>query len=181
MKTIQLLLFFVFIFPSHLRALPQEFSALNVLNSSEVSLKLADGQNKVLVFLSAKCPCSESHEEMLSSLAKEFGTVKFFGVHSNSNESISEAKDHFTKSKLPFLVLHDRDAKIADAFAALKTPHAFIVDPKGEVVFSGGVSNAAHAPMASKHYLREALLSVSKGEKPNPSVVRSLGCVIARP
>jgi hypothetical protein len=76
--------------------------------------------------------------------------------------------------------LQDQDAKIADEFAALKTPHAFIVNGQGEIVYSGGVTNSANALSSTKEYLREALLSVSKGENPNPREVRSLGCVIAR-
>jgi hypothetical protein len=170
-----------FFITNQLKALPTELLASNILDAKEVSLNLADGKNKIFIFLSAKCPCSESHESVLSQLAAEFKNMTFVGIHSNANESVLEAKAHFSKAKLPFLVIQDKDAKIADAFAALKTPHAFIVNGGGEILYSGGVTNSAHAPMATQQFLKEALLSVSKGEKPQPRELRTLGCVIARP
>jgi hypothetical protein len=74
-----------------------------------------------------------------------------------------------------------KDAKIADQFGALKTPHAYIVNGTGKIIYSGGVTNSTNGPNATKQLLKEALLSVKAGKNPEPSEVRTLGCVIARP
>lgn len=161
--------------------LPTSLVGINLLDSSPVTFDLKDGKNKVVVFMSTQCPCSESHEKLLAKISQEFSDIPFIAIHSNSNEEAGVAQAHFKKARLPFAVMQDNGAKIADEFKALKTPHAFIIDGQGEIIYSGGVTNTANAPTATKQYLKQALLSVKAGKKPDPSEVRTLGCLIARP
>src|SRR5262245_12746026 len=79
----------------------------------------------VVVFLSAKCPCSASHEPVLKDLAREFEPkgFRFIGVHSNADEALGFTQEHFKAAALPFSVIQDPQSKIADVFGALKTPH----------------------------------------------------------
>ncbi len=136
----------------------------------------------VVVFLSVRCPCSNSHEPALSQLAKEFHQkgFQFIAVHSNADESISLTEEHFKKANFSFPVVQDSNAKIADQFEAYKTPHAYILSPKNEILFKGGVDNSKIHAVADRHYLRDALSSIEKGLPiENPSV-RVLGCEIKR-
>ncbi len=141
---------------------------------------LGEKNPTVVVFLSAHCPCSESHEPVLKKLATEFTDVRFVGVHSNADEEVQEATEHFKKSQLPFPVIRDAGAKWADAFGALKTPHVFVVSPSGDVLFKGGVDDSHVAAEAKKHFLRAALTDVREGRKPTVTEARSLGCTIKR-
>lgn len=135
----------------------------------------------VVVFLSAKCPCSASHEPVLKDLAEEYRSkkVRFIGVHSNADEPVEMSKLHFVSSKLPFEVKEDSDQKWANAFGAIKTPHAYIIQ-KGELVYQGGVDDSSNAPDAKKHYLKDALAAIVSGKKPEVQMARALGCVIKR-
>lgn len=162
-------------------ALPRKIEANNILEAKPVSIDLQDGKTKVFLFLSSKCPCSSSHEPLISTLSREFAQFQFIAVNSNSNEELAFSTKHFQDAKFSFPVLRDNGAKIADEFRALKTPHAFIVNGNGKIIYSGGVTNTAHAPTATKQYLQEALQSVVAGKNPDPSEVRTLGCVISRP
>jgi peroxiredoxin len=134
----------------------------------------------VVVFMSARCPCSKSHEATLKNLATQFPKVRFIGVHSNQDEPESEAKAHFEKIALPFPVLQDVGANIANHLGALKTPHTFILDSKGNKLFSGGVDDSHLAQNSKKQYLVAALNAVVEGRKPDPAEVRTLGCIIQR-
>jgi len=134
----------------------------------------------VVLFLSAKCPCSKSHEEGLAILAKKHPSFQFVGIHSNADEPESFAKKHFEKSSLPFPILQDNKAELADSFRAFKTPHAFIVGPQGECWFDGGVDNSKDAPQADEFYLASALERIEAGEEPLDKKVRTLGCIIKR-
>jgi len=134
----------------------------------------------VVLFLSAKCPCSRSHESDLDKLSKEFPEVKFVAIHSNSDENEELSGFHFKESGLSFPVIRDEKAKIADEFRALKTPHAFVVGPKGECWFDGGVDDSKDASKAKKHYLKAALTDLREGREPKEKTVRTLGCVIKR-
>jgi hypothetical protein len=134
----------------------------------------------VVLFLSAKCPCSRSHEKSIEALAKEFSDFSFVGVHSNQDEEEGLASLHFREAGFSFPVIQDRQAKIANDFGALKTPHAFIVGPKGECWFSGGVDDKKEASKATQFYLKQALLDLKAGREPKDKTVRTLGCTIKR-
>ncbi|NDG84711.1 MAG: thioredoxin family protein [Proteobacteria bacterium] len=136
----------------------------------------------VVLFLSAKCPCSASHEQSLKELHSEFSRkgFRFIGIHSNGDESDELAVSHFRSSAFPFPVLRDRDSTLAEEFHAYKTPHAFVLDSKGKIVFQGGVDDSHLAPEAKRHYLKEALIALTEGRNPDPAEVRALGCLIKR-
>lgn len=134
----------------------------------------------VVVFLSAKCPCSLAHEKSLEALAQDFSQVSFVAVHSNKDEDPHFAEKHFQESHFSFPVIQDDNFKLADEFRALKTPHAFIVGPKGECWFNGGVDDSTDSGRAKKHYLKVALLDLKNGNEPREKQVRTLGCIIKR-
>ncbi len=134
----------------------------------------------VLVFLSSRCPCSNSHLKELNSLAEIYKNFVFIGVHSNADEDLAQARNYFSKAALGFPVLQDNKGQLAAQFKALKTPHAFVIDEKGQVVYRGGVSDSAIASQANKFFLRNALLDLKTGHPIRTASTRTLGCVIQR-
>lgn len=160
---------------------PTTFSGIDLVSGEKVDWAPREGaKGSVLVFLGATCPCSQSHERVLTSLAESFPDFSFVGVHSNVDESVELASKHFKSIGLTFPVLRDEGATLADAYGALKTPHAYVVSPTGECLFSGGVDDSKNADHADEHYLKVALLAVRQGKKPSPDRVRTLGCIIKR-
>lgn len=160
----------------------QSVSGLDLLSNKTMTFHLEQTTKKasVVVFLSAKCPCSNSHVETLNSLTKQYPDFQFIGVHSNFNETLDESKKYFTSMKLAFPVLQDEKTKIADQLKALKTPHSYVISTKGEILYQGGVSDSANALSSERKYLAEALEDVSKGIEVRTKKVRSLGCAIQR-
>ncbi len=134
----------------------------------------------VLVFLSARCPCSHSHIGLLKRLSAAHPDFKFFAINSNADETVEAASAYFEAQALPFPVLRDADLKIADAYHASKTPHAFVLNLKNEVVFRGGVTNSSKADQADKTYLENALKDVEAGRPVATPETRTLGCIISR-
>jgi thioredoxin-related protein len=157
-----------------------EIAGENVLDTGKVKLVTSEAKATVVVFLSANCPCSNSHVKELAALAQENPQVRFIGVHSNVNESHDTAKSYFKQVQLPFPVIEDPKAQLADEFRALKTPHAFVMNANGEVIYRGGVSNSHDVNRADRKYLREALDDIKKGAKIRTSEGRALGCAILR-
>lgn len=137
----------------------------------------------VLVFLSARCPCSASHHPVLNQIYKEFGSpdFQFVGIHSNANERVEESQQFFKNAKIAFPVIQDTQTLIADKYEAFKTPHVFVVSPSQEVLFQGGVDNSKISEKATQFYLRDALRAIREGKKPAQKEVRVLGCEIKRP
>jgi hypothetical protein len=139
-----------------------------------------NAQGTVVVFVSSKCPCSQTHVQHLKALAGEFQGFDFVGVVANQDEDLKVAREYFAGLGLPFPVIRDSAAAIANALGAVKTPHAFVLNSKGEVVFDGGVSNSSNGLTAGKYHLQLALGQMRSGAKPEPSRVRTLGCEIKR-
>lgn len=156
----------------------------NDLRTGKVAtIELAQAsKGTVFAFLSAKCPCSASHESVLESLRAKYEPLgfRFYGIHANQDEPAAMATEHFRASALTFPILTDSGAKIADDFGALKTPHIFVVNPKGEILYQGGVDDSHQAAMAKRHYLADALDALASGRSPETTRTRSLGCVISR-
>ncbi len=169
--------------PSFANGIPVSVQGADVVAGIGASLSFKSAtQATVVVFVSAKCPCSASHELALKSLHQEFSPkgFAFVGIHSNSDESPDLTRAHFTESAFPFPVIEDREAALANAFGALKTPHAFVISPAGEVLFQGGVDDSHVAAEAKIPHLKNAMISILGGRKPDPNRVRALGCVIKR-
>jgi peroxiredoxin len=133
----------------------------------------------VLVFLSAICPCSKSHIPELKKLSEKFPQIKFYGIHSNYNENQQDALQYFEMAALPFPVVHDSESLIAKKYGALKTPHAFILNNQGEVIFDGAVTSASNAAMAEEKFLEIALSEIQMGKIPSAPKRKTLGCYIA--
>jgi peroxiredoxin len=145
------------------------------------NINIASGKlGTVVIFMSAKCPCSNSHLNVVKKLAQDFKDYNFVAVHSNSDESVDQAKNYFSAAGLPFPVIEDAGDKIADEYKAFKTPHAFLIAADGKTVFKGGVTNSHEGESAEKNYLRDALSDVQAGRAVKVSEARTLGCAISR-
>jgi thioredoxin-related protein len=148
---------------------------------SEKTVQINPGKRGlVAVFLSAKCPCSNSHIPVLQKLSKEFPEYRFVGIHSNSDETTDETKAYFQKAALDFPVLDDTQAKWADTWQALKTPHVFLFDREGKIIYKGGLTNSSNAEKAKQNFLRDALVAHQAGKNIDTSEGRTLGCIISR-
>ena len=159
------------------------FSSQDLFTGAKIEWKSETAKlATVIVFLSATCPCSRSHEPILAEMAARYQSqgVLFFAVHANTNEPLVMTQAHFRESKLGFSVLEDTDARLADVLGALKTPHAFVIDPKGKILYHGGIDDSQAAEGAKKKYLDEVLTALLDKRELPYEVTRTLGCVIQR-
>ncbi len=152
----------------------------NILTNQEASASAEGKKGLVVVFLSAKCPCSNSHIAELKSLRHDYPEFNFVGVHSNMDETAEVTKAYFTTEALPFAVIQDVNTAIADQYKAFKTPHAFVIQADGKILYQGGVSSSKTFAKAEHKFLREALENIHLGQAVATPEGRTLGCSIAR-
>ena len=69
----------------------------------------------------------------------------------------------------PFPILRDEGAKVADLFAAERTPEVFVIDAKGVIRYHGGVAD-----------LGAALGDFTAGRAPTKPEAKAFGCTIKR-
>ena len=84
---------------------------------------LKGSKGAVLVFVSIQCPVVRGYNERINELAKAYKAkgINLVGVDSNVTEPAADVKAH-AMMNWDFPVLLDKDAKIADKFAASVPP-----------------------------------------------------------
>ena len=75
-------------------------------------------------------------------------------------------------------------AKVADQFGAQTTPHVFVINKEGVLVYRGGIEQAPGRPsdcgQMQEQYLEPVLVALTEG-KPLPyTETKSKGCGIKR-
>ena len=87
-----------------------------------------------------------------------------------------------SQSAAPTAVLMDEDGSIGQAYGARTTPHIFIIDPKGVLVYAGGIDSIPSARpddiKAATNYVNQALGEAFGGKAISAASTRPYGCSI---
>jgi peroxiredoxin len=106
--------------------------------------------------------------------------INVIGVNANSTESSGEVKAHATSNNLTFIILKDKDNKLADALGAARTPEAYLLDAGNKIAYRGRIDNARNASSVTSSELRDAMDAVLAGKPVAKSSVPAFGCSIKR-
>ena len=166
------------------------------VSGQELNLREIKKDHGLLVVFSCNtCPFvvgnsrgSEGWEGRYNAL-HDFAAANDIGmVLVNSNEakrdgddSFQEMQDHAKSQGYKSMYVVDEDHKLADAFGAKTTPHAFLFDQNLKLVYKGKIDdNVGSAKDVSKEYVKDAIKAMIKGEKVDPGHTDALGCSIKR-
>lgn len=141
------------------------------------------GQFVVLNFWSAECPWSERADQELAKLKDEWGErVQLLYIAPNANESKEMIASAAQARQIPTSqLLLDPEQKIADLFDAQTTPHFFVIDPKGTLVYRGGLDDATFRQRTpTQQYLKNAMAALLAKKKPPIAETTPYGCAIVR-
>ena len=164
---------------------------IKMLDVSGVRVSLDDvaGDNGLLVLFSCNtCPFVLQWEGRYSEIKdhaddNEVGMIVVNSNHQSRNglDSYEEMKKHATDKGYNFYYVVDEDSKIANAFGGQTTPHAFLFDKNMELVYKGAIDdNYKSAGDVKQAYVKDAIVSLAKGEKIKIAETRPLGCSIKR-
>lgn len=82
----------------------------------------------------------------------------------------------------PSAVLLDPKGKLGRAYTARVTPHMYIIDADGTLVYMGGIDDTPTANWddvkTATNYVREALDDLAKGQPVRKPVTRAYGCTV---
>jgi len=97
------------------------------------------------------------------------------------HESPADAtKTKAEKKSSATAVLLDESGVMGKAYGAKTTPHMFVIDPKGVIVYAGGIDNNDSADSkviaTSKNYVTMALEAGMGGKKIETASARPYGC-----
>ena len=76
-------------------------------------------------------------------------------------------------------VLDDHEGKVGKLFKATRTPHMFIVDKQGEIVYQGAIDDDPYGDKKEKvNYAAKALAEVAAGKKVTTAKTVPYGCTV---
>lgn len=137
----------------------------------------------VFVFISTQCPVSNGYIPRLNAIAKRQGTeTEFYGVISDSSVTRREACAHRKKFGIRFPILFDASGELSALLQPTHLPHAFVLSCKCEIAYSGMIDDwyaelGRKKVKTTKHYLEDAIESVTRDQVPKVSKTTPIGCL----
>ena len=164
------------------------------LKGTPKGAKLEDqrGRFVVLEWYNDGCPFVRKHydsKNMQGLQSKYKGKVTWLTLNSSAKgrqgylEGDKAAKNMYTKEQMAAMsLLLDSSGKVGKAYGAKTTPHMFIIDPKGEVVYQGAIDSISSADpddiSKATNYVDEALTSALAGRKIAMAKTQPYGCSV---
>ena len=147
---------------------------------------IKDAKGYMIVFTCNECPYAKMYEDRLIALHHEYAPKGYSVVAINTNvfegnekENLETMKKRAAEKNFPFVYLEDKGQKIFPQYGATKTPHVFLLDKAFKVQYIGAIDDNAQLPEDLKiKYVENAIHALEKGEKPDPSVTKAIGCSI---
>lgn len=156
-----------------------------------VKLSQFKGKPVVLEWNNPGCPFVKKHYQgNMQTLQKE--VVAQGGVWLAINSTRDDSGDYLAPAQLgrwmteqkasPTATLMDEDGKVGQAYAARVTPHMYIVNAQGMLVYAGGIDSIASArvediPKAT-NYVRQAMAEIQAGKPVSVANSRAYGCSV---
>lgn len=167
--------------------------AFSARDSQGNTVQLADfaGRFVVLEWTNDGCPFVQKHYQgNMQSLQKEAAdrNVAWLTVISSApgqqGHVDGAGADQLTLARgaMPSAVLLDESGAVGHLYGAKTTPHMFIINPQGVLIYAGGIDSIPTASVEdlarARPYVKTALAQALAGEPVKEAVTRPYGCAI---
>jgi peroxiredoxin len=133
----------------------------------------------VIIFWCNHCPYVKAWEKEVLMIVENYKD-KFGFAFINSNDPNKYPEDSFEnmkKKNYPVPYLFDETQEVARMFGAERTPHVFVFDSDGNLVYKGAVDDD-YEGNPKKRYLIEVLDALISGKEVPYSETPAVGCTI---
>jgi peroxiredoxin len=171
---------------------PAPSFTLTDANGKSHSLGEFKGKYVVLEWFNPGCPFVQKHykSDNMQGLQKQFTSkdVVWLTIDSaapgkegylTADEANKQIADWKIKSTA---LLLDPDGKVGHEYAATNTPHMYVVDPSGKLIYSGAIDSKPTANpddiASSTNYVKVALDEAMAGKPVTTPTSRAYGCSI---
>ena len=175
-------------------AVGQPAPAFSVVDTAGKTVSLADfkGRHVVLEWVNPGCPYVRKHYDSDNMQATQKGAAAKGVVWLAVNSTATDAGDYLKPGVMAdwmkkqgaaaTATLMDTEGKVGRAYGARTTPHMYIVDPKGTLVYAGAIdsrptANPADVKTATNH-VNVALAETLAGQPVSTPTTRAYGCSV---
>ena len=150
------------------------------------TVKLSDFKGKVVVleWTNTDCPFVQRHYKAgtMATLAKIYAPRGVVWLAINSSYSMNQEKNAVwaEKQQIAYPVLDDHAGTVGKAYGAKSTPHMFVIDAAGNIVYQGAIDNDASGERKEGvvNYVAQALNEVLAGKPVSIPETKSYGCSV---
>lgn len=156
----------------------------------KVSLSDFKGKTVVLEWLNHGCPFVRKHYDSgnIPNLQKEFtgkGIVWLSVISSAPGKQGHSTPEQAEKEKKKYgssatAILLDEKGEVGRMYGAKTTPHMYVIDPKGVLVYQGAIDDKPTTDeedlKTATNYVRDALASVAQGKQVKVAQTKAYGC-----
>jgi peroxiredoxin len=134
------------------------------------------------MFISVQCPVSNSYNERMNALYRDYASkgVKFIAINANRTEPAPAVLEHARAHNFAFSVYKDENNVVADQFGATVTPETYVIDSTGTIRYHGSIDDSMNEARVTTHRLRAAIDAVLAGKEPPQLETKAFGCSIKR-
>jgi peroxiredoxin len=172
----------------------QPAPAFSAIDAAGKPVSLADykGKHVVLEWVNPGCPYVQKHYNSGNMPATQKAAVAQGVAWLTISSTAKDASDYRPPAELaswirgkqgtPTATVMDDDGKIGRAYGARVTPHMYIVDPQGKLVYAGAIdskpsSNPADIATAT-NYVSQGIGELTGGKPLSLATTRAYGCSI---
>jgi hypothetical protein len=175
-------------------AVGQLAPAFSATDAAGKPVSLADfkGKHVVLEWVNPGCPYVQKHYNSGNMPATQKAAVAKGAVWLTINSTARDSSDYKPPAELaawirgkqgaPTATVMDEDGRIGRTYGARVTPHMYIVDPQGKLVYAGAIDSKASANPAdvatATNYITQGIGEVTSGKPLSQATTRAYGCSI---
>ena len=140
----------------------------------------------VVLIVGTECPLARLYATRFVDIARQFNNrpCNFVMVDANVQDSLADLQRFIAANDLEVPVLKDLDQHFSDCLKAVRTPEAFILNPRGQVLYRGRVDDQYQVgivrPQITREDLKVALNEILAGERVRTQNTPAQGCFIGR-
>jgi peroxiredoxin/mono/diheme cytochrome c family protein len=167
------------------KAIPN-FTAPDTRGQATAFASFQDKKAFVVIFTGTECVINNAYLPRLAELCKTYAPrgVQFLAINSNQQDDAARVAQHAREYEIPFPVVKDKGNRIADLFAAQRTPEAFVLDAQRRIRYRGRIDDQIgigyRRALPTRDDLAVALDEVLAGNTVAQPVTPVAGCFIAR-
>jgi peroxiredoxin len=175
-------------------AVGQPAPAFTAVDTAGRTVSLADfkGRHVVLEWVNPGCPYVRRHYDSASMQATQKDATAKGVVWLAVNSTAEDAGDYLKPAALAqwmqaqqaaaTATLMDADGRVGRAYGARTTPHMYVIDPAGTLIYAGAIddrprASLAETPQASNH-VRAALAESLAGKAVSTPSTQPYGCSV---
>jgi len=164
---------------------------LKTYDGTPVKLSELKGKTVVLEWFNRGCPFvqkhyNSSHMQMLQNTYTEKGVVWLIinstGKSNRDFLSEEDAKELQDKWKIKSArMLVDADGTVGHLYGAKATPHMFVVNAEGRLVYQGAIDDnpdIGNDPATANNYVAKALDSILENKEISTATTKAYGCSV---